>query len=300
MLPPSPLTCRAALLSDRGRVRPQNEDAGFADVERGLYVLSDGVGGHQGGVVASQLVASMAPTLVERELHVRFAGDTRSTGDADEQGHLDAIQRAVVTLNAEVRQRGAQNPSLRGLGATMVLALVRGATAYVAHVGDSRLYLLRHGALRRLTQDHTIANMLRSVQGNGTPHSGAKTPGKAAAPLAFDPPSRHQLARYVGMDGSGMPDVQSVPLQAGDRLLFCSDGLTGMLPERMIAHLLKHQDEPEGACRVLVGAANEAGGRDNVTTIAVYVDAAGRRGSTARETVGRTSNDISRGSVDGK
>jgi protein phosphatase len=128
------------------------------------------------------------------------------------------------------------------------------------------VYLLRRGALRRLTKDHTLANLLRTHTG-AAPTAGVRPAIDLAAGAA------HQLARYAGMDGSAMPDVRVLPLEAGDRLLFCSDGLTGMLPERMIAHLLKNQDSPEGACRVLVSAANEAGGRDNVTTIAVYVDA---------------------------
>jgi protein phosphatase len=201
-------------------------------------------------------------------------------GALEEAEVLDALRQAVSTLNGEVRLRGAQHVGLRGLGATVVLALLCGELAYIAHLGDSRAYLLRGGRLRRLTLDHTVANLL------APPSSGATAPraavaaasaGEAAPPGPAHGAAPHRLARYVGMGGAAMPDVQATPLEPDDRLLLCSDGLTSALPDRMIAHLLRRQAEPDAACRVLVGAANEVGGRDNVSVAAIYVDAGGTR-----------------------
>jgi protein phosphatase len=259
------------MLSDRGRVRPRNEDACFMAVERGLFVVSDGVGGQQGGATAARLVVSMAPTLLEQELGATGAAHPAAANASHEtERHAagEAVRRAVLRLNQEVRLRGIQHAGLHGLAATVVLALLRGATAYVAHLGDSRAYRLREGVLRRLTVDHTVANATRHLRAEGANH----VAGTASLPTQ-DPPAHSQLARYVGMAGNGAPDVRAASLQAGDRLLLCTDGLTGMLPERLLAHVLRRQPEPEGACRLLVGAANEAGGRDNVSVIAIYVDA---------------------------
>jgi protein phosphatase len=166
----------------------------------------------------------------------------------------------VAAVSAEVRLRGVGNADLRGLGATVVLALLAGDTAYVAHLGDSRAYLLRQARLRQLTADHTLLARL--------PQAPEGAPGGLAAH-----PVRHQLTRYVGMEGEVTADVQALPLAAGDRLLLCSDGLCSALPARPIAHLLRRQPDPDTACRVLVGAALAAGGRDNVSAIAVFVDA---------------------------
>jgi protein phosphatase len=268
------------MLSDRGRVRQENEDACFIASKRGLFLVSDGIGGQAGGAIASRLVAGMLPVLIEQQL-----GPDLGRG-RDEAAVLDALRRAVAAASVEVRLRGAQQAALRGLGATVVLALLCERLAYVAHLGDSRAYLLRGGRLRCLTTDHTLANLLARIQpaqaaGQGSAAGWRPAPSsplpaqslpKASPPPPPSPqPPPHQLARYAGMGGEAVPDVQAVPLQPGDRVLLCSDGLTAALPDRLIAHLLRRQPDPEAACRVLVGAANEVGGPDNVSVVVVYV-----------------------------
>jgi protein phosphatase len=128
------------------------------------------------------------------------------------------------------------------------------------NLGDSRAYLLRRGRLRRLTQDHTVAAVLLRLD-EITPEEAGEHPGT------------HRLTRYVGMEGEALPDIQTLRLEAGDRLLLCSDGLTGMVSDRRIAHLLRQQPTPEDACQALIAAANAAGGRDNISAIVIDVDA---------------------------
>jgi PPM family protein phosphatase len=249
---------RAAWRSDRGRVRPENEDACLVAPERGLFVLSDGMGGRAGGGVAARLVVGLLPGLLASRLpppHAHPAGQEASTAALE-----GAIRWAVATVSAEVRQRGADNARLRGLGATVVSALFAGDTAHIAHLGDSRAYLLRQARLRRLTSDHTqVARLLQR--------------GEIGVGDVATHPARHQLTRYVGMDGEARADVLSLSLAPGDRLLLCSDGLTDPLPDRLIAHLLRHQPDPDSASRVLVSAAGVAGGRDDASAIVVFVDA---------------------------
>lgn len=239
------LALRAAVASDRGRVRADNQDAALADPERGLFVVSDGMGGQQGGGVASRLVVGLLPALLEG------AGLGATGAGPDPAREVLAIRQAVLAVNAQVRARGAHDGPLRGLGATLALALLRGPAAHIAHLGDSRAYLLRGQRLQCLTADHTLA--------------------AAVTPLAGDGRARHRLTRCVGMAGDATPEVRTVPLEAGDRLLLCTDGVTGALPDRLIAHLLRRQPGPDEACRVLVGAACSAGGRDNATAVVVYV-----------------------------
>ncbi len=142
------------------------------------------------------------------------------------------------------------------MGATVALAWLRETGAHLAHLGDSRIYLFREAQLQQLTEDHSVIALLL--------RSGEITPEEAQTH-----PARGQLSRYVGMDGEVYPDVQTVQLQAGDRLLLCSDGLTNMIPNTQIAQLLQVNAEVLAACQALVHAANTAGGTDNITVLVV-------------------------------
>jgi protein phosphatase len=241
---------RVAVASDRGRVRAENQDAAFVARDGGVLVVCDGLGGQRGGGVAARLVVGLLPGLLQR------VGASTPGYTVDASATRAAIRRAVLAVNAEVRARGAHNADLRGLGATLALVLLGGACAHVAHLGDSRVYLLRGPRLRRLTADHTLAAM--EGRSDGAPD------GK---------PSRHRLLRCLGMEGDATPDVRTVELQPGDRLLLCTDGVTGALPDRLIAHLLRHQGSPDEACRVLTSAAGRAGGQDDATAVVAFVDA---------------------------
>jgi protein phosphatase len=238
------------MASDRGKVRQENEDACLVAPERGLFIVSDGMGGQQAGAAASRIVVNVLPALLERELGRGRLSPGRIRG---------ALGHAVTELSAQLRAEAAKRPGLFGMGATVVLVLLAQRQAHIMHLGDSRAYLLRRGHLRRLTRDHTVAAVLLRLK-------------EITEEEAPEHPGAHRLTRYVGMDGDALPDIQTLELQADDRLLLCSDGLTGMVSDRRIAHLLRQQPTPEEACQALIAAANAAGGRDNISAIVIDVD----------------------------
>ena len=243
---------RWAGLSDRGRVRARNEDRWSVDVDLGLFIVSDGMGGRPAGEVASELVVATLPTLVATHF-----------GPAPDLVAQDAPQRlclALTEFSADLRDGSRDTPRLAGMGATAVVALVSHATALIAHVGDSRAYLWREHSLHRLTRDHSLAQALVDA--------GAITDQQAA-----DHPARGQLTRYIGMVGEALPDARRVTLRPDDRLLLCSDGLTAMLDDARIQAVLHGCPDPHHACRALVGAANDAGGTDNITVLVLVPSA---------------------------
>jgi len=238
-------------LTDRGRVRPQNEDRWVADPEQGLYLVADGMGGEVAGALAAQVVVETLPALLRQ----RLPGlDTLATSEAGQR-----VQAALVELNDHLRAQSRNHPGLEGMGATVVLALIRDTQALIAHLGDSRAYLWRQKRLKRLTTDHSVIQLLL--------HSGDITPEEAATH-----PARSHLTRFVGMPGEALPEVRWQTLAPGDRLLLCSDGLTGMVSDREVLAILNRRLPPEETCQRLIEAANAAGGQDNITVVIVNVD----------------------------
>ena len=240
-------TCHAGL-THVGRARENNQDRWFADRRAGLYLVADGMGGGPAGELAAQVVADTLPALVERRLP---AGADLAAPETQE-----ALLAAIGELSDRLYQESRQQPGLSGMGSTVVLGLLRGAQALVAHLGDSRAYLLRDGRLERLTQDHSIVELLLET--------GDIQPEEVAGH-----PARGQLTRFVGMPGEPLPEARLLELRAGDRLLLCSDGLSGMVSDEQLREILGQGKWPRGACRKLINAANRAGGRDNVTAVVV-------------------------------
>lgn len=242
------VTLEAAMRSDRGLVRPNNQDACATHTERGLFVLSDGMGGHSGGAVASRIVVEALPALLDRA-----PGRPMEAPDV-----APTLSRAVAALSEQLRREGASHLELAEMGATLVALIVRGGVAHVLHIGDSRAYLLRGGHLERLTEDHSVVAALVRL-------------GEITQADAVGHPQANRLTRYVGMDGDADPDVRSFALADADRLLLCSDGLTGMLSDERIEEILCSRLGVEEVCEELVAEANAAGGRDNVSVVVVDV-----------------------------
>jgi serine/threonine protein phosphatase PrpC len=238
----------AAALSDAGRVRKRNEDAVALLPSEGLFIVADGIGGHQAGATASQIVTEALPTMIHTRVAQIRANDTESWSLA--------VRDVIVELSQQIRRQSASEAGFAGMGATVVLAHIRADRALIAHMGDSRAYLYRHYDLRQLTDDHSVVGVLLR-KGQITPEE------------ADDHPAQGRLSRYVGMDGEVYADVQVLSVSCGDRLLLCTDGLTGMVADAAIATTLGECDDPEATCRALVDAANEAGGRDNITVLVV-------------------------------
>jgi PPM family protein phosphatase len=246
---------RAACANDAGRIRQTNQDSYLIDLEQNLFIVSDGMGGHLAGEVASKAVVTVLPELIRR----RLAGLSSASNRTVEL----ALREVVLELSQRLRAESAGRPGLQGMGATLAMALLRPEpwTAHLAHLGDSRIYLFRDHHLTQLTEDHSIVALLLKH-------------GEINREEARRHPARGRLSRYVGIDGDVYPDLQSIALLAGDRLLICSDGLTNMIPDDMIARLIHKNPAPSEACRKLVAAANSAGGEDNITVLLVNLSLA--------------------------
>lgn len=240
------LTFTVRALTDTGRVREQNEDAPLNDAP--LVGVADGMGGHEGGEVASQLAVE---TL--RSWKGRLEG--RAGRDASE-----VLREAFAEANRVVYQKGIEDESLLGMGTTLTVGWLDSGTLSLAHVGDSRAYLLRDGELQQLTEDQTVAQeWVRR--------------GRLSEAEAATSPHRHILLQAIGADTDKLNvETATVSLRPGDRLMFASDGLTGMVKEhdQLRALLMEHAD-PDDACRALVDAANVAGGEDNISVVLVDV-----------------------------
>ncbi|HEX5951409.1 MAG TPA: Stp1/IreP family PP2C-type Ser/Thr phosphatase [Actinomycetota bacterium] len=222
----------AAAATDIGQVRDGNEDTYV--VEEPLFALADGMGGHRGGEVASRIAIETLERL--------FA-----TG----QGTLAELVREA---NRAVFERSMSDRSVSGMGTTLTAAVLEGDRVRLAHVGDSRAYLLRDGELRQITEDHTLVHRM-------------VTEGELTEAEAEVHPHRNILIRVVGVDQNVDVDELEVDPRPGDRLMLCSDGLHDMLSNRRIAEILVEEPDPTAAVRRLITEANHAGGIDNITVI---------------------------------
>ena len=254
------LPIRSAGLSDVGRKRTSNEDSFAISEDGGLLVVADGMGGHAAGEVASRL----AVESIERHIsgsdprkEPTLPASFRSPG-ADEAGMPAPARRvlnAIRLANQEIVRSVRHDSSKRGMGTTVVIAHINGARAYIGSVGDSRAYLVRDGALRQLTSDHTLVN--EQVRA-----------GALSTQEARRHPARNILTRAVGSQDEVEPDLVEQDLRPGDCLLLCSDGLTTMVEDGdILKTVLAHTDDPSAGCRALVDLANDRGGDDNVTVI---------------------------------
>lgn len=230
--------------SDVGRVRTGNEDSFYAGET--VIAVADGMGGHAGGEIAS----SRALGPIER-----LEGRTYPSAE----GASSALAEAIAEANNLVLDHGEANPELSGMGTTLTAAMVREGRLHVAHVGDSRAYLLRGGELTQLTSDHTLVEqMVRD--------------GQISRDEAAVHPHRSVLTRAIGVERAIEVDTLApLPLQPGDQVLLCSDGLTGPLSEDELVRALSEHSDGDAAVRTLIDAANAAGGPDNITVVLLRV-----------------------------
>jgi protein phosphatase len=226
-------------LTDPGLTRSQNEDG--LVIEPPLYAVADGMGGHRAGEIASREALAALVANAPRDVDAK------------------SLARAVRAANRAVIESAAKSRTRTGMGTTMTAAMVDGTHVLVAHVGDSRAYLLHEGKLTRITEDHSmVADLVRQ--------------GAISEEEARFHPQRSVITRALGSDPEMVADVFDVQAVTGDRLLLATDGLTGMLPDDFIAELLSTERSPEDAAAKLVEAANRAGGYDNITVVVVDLD----------------------------
>jgi serine/threonine protein phosphatase PrpC len=230
-----------------GRVRQGNEDAFVVDPARGVFLVADGMGGHAAGEVASAIAAE----TVGRAL-------AKAADDGADPARLEqALSQSFHAAHQAIGRRSASDPLTEGMGTTCTACgVLPDGTFRIGHVGDSRAYLLRDGALAQVTRDHTWVQ--REVDAGRLSPRQARTHRLA-----------HIITRALGVDAAEDPEIVAGALVPGDLLLLATDGLTGMVSDRRLARILRSTLSPQEAAATLIEEANAAGGADNVTAVLV-------------------------------
>lgn len=248
-------------LTDVGRVRDHNEDSFLVDKKLHLFIVADGMGGHAAGEVASQIAARTVRDVLARErdmLHQFEAGH----GGIGRHDVLRLLESAVQQACSAVFEEGQRDESKRGMGTTIDALLLVGSRGFIAHVGDSRVYLFRQSAVHQLTEDHSLINELLKR-------------GRLSREQIEKLQYKNAVTRAVGVYESVEVDTLDFDVLKGDRFLLCSDGLSGYLEEAELSRLFAETPEDQLAQR-LIDVANERGGKDNITAIVVKVPDAER------------------------
>lgn len=230
-----------------GHVREANEDSFLVADDLGLLVVADGMGGHAGGEIASSLVVES----MQREI--------RGIGAFAHAAPALALTAAIRAANDAVRTKGGATPQLRGMGSTVVSALVIERVVHVAHAGDSRAYRIRNGDIERLTRDHSLVEeyLAENPEADEDDVEGAY---------------KHLVTRAVGAAPNLEVDVNEFDCEPGDVVLLCSDGLTGPVEDDEIAEIVAGSESLEEAAEALIEAALDGGGPDNVTVVLGRID----------------------------
>jgi protein phosphatase len=241
----------AAGLSDVGRQRNHNEDRFILLPEFNVFVVADGMGGHQSGEVASRMAASAIAK------YFRDGGDEKTRG----LGVGERLRAAVLEANARIFARADDSRLYRGMGTTVVAAAYapEDGTFHVAHAGDSRCYRIRGGELKQLTRDHSLIS-----------DALLERPDLTEMDLKYLP--RNVITRALGIGPTVEIDLRGDRVECGDVFLLCSDGLHGLVPDDRIAAIVNEEPVLTEACARLVQTANENGGRDNVTVVLVRIE----------------------------
>lgn len=254
------ITYDAVAVTDTGQVRQANEDAYF--LGDSVFAVADGMGGHVAGEIASR--TALEPVAVI---------DGRVFADYDEA--VEALTDAVKDANGAVVARAIDDPDLKGMGTTLTAALVEGRRLHVAHVGDSRAYLIRGGTIVQITKDHTLVQHFID-QGEITVEEAARHP------------QRSIITRAIGVSSLVEVDHHVVDLEVGDHVLLCSDGLTGQVEDGEIREAILTAEAEPAALDELVRLANERGGPDNITAVLLRIDEEGTAnaaGSSQRQVI---------------
>ncbi len=240
----------AAGMTDIGMKRKTNQDAIYLNPEKHLFVVADGMGGHNGGDIASQMATEVLPDYVIKNY---------------DKDPAKLQKEAVLTANKAIKKHGEENEELVGMGTTLVSQLFRGPYLYLANVGDSRSYLFNNKKLYQLTSDHSLVQEKLNL-------------GFYTREQASEDPQKNVLVRTVGFEDEVEVDVFTYKVHRNDVFLSCSDGLHGKVSEKDLVYLLnKHIPDPAKAtketlqktCQVMIDLANKNGGQDNISVVLV-------------------------------
>lgn len=251
------VTLEAWLVTDVGVVRDHNEDSAFMEPTQGFFIVADGMGGHAAGEVASAMAVETVRTTLEAA-KPEIEAFKKAPTDAGRRGLVQLLQNSVLSAHQAVFQRGQAETDKQGMGTTLDVVLIAGGEAFVAHVGDSRTYLVRESRSSQITTDHTVAEVL-------------VIEGKLTIEEAQVSPLRTILVNAIGVSADVGVEMAHVTLKKGDRLLLCSDGLHDYFPvEEEIAQRMS-AEKPGEALKEMVELAKTRGGHDNITGVAVHV-----------------------------
>ena len=234
--------------SDIGKAREINQD--YYSIPKPedslqLFILADGMGGYNGGEIASSLATASAKSYIENNF---------DKIEHNKEAILELIKNAIEYANMVVFEKSKQEPNLEGMGTTLDICFIYNNKVYVGHVGDSRIYRIRGEIIRKLTKDHSYVQQLVED-------------GKITREEAEHHPKKNMLLKALGCTSMVEPDLRARNIEAGDILLMCSDGLTNMVEEKEIYRVVR--ENPETATQVLVELANVAGGYDNITVVII-------------------------------
>ena len=259
-------TVLSAGISDVGLVREHNEDAiimeerGSSGIDgrhfRGLYVLSDGMGGAEAGEVASRITTCTIVDELKADSEQRVSDDGHGTLDERLEQQL---RNAVELANGNILKYGVENTEAAGLGATVVAALIQNGSAVFASVGDSRIYVLNRGELKQVTTDHSLVARLVEI-------------GQLTEEEALVHEHRNVLIRSLGSKKDVVVDTSTFRINRGSKLLLCSDGLTEHVSDTNIADILSRHRDPHDAALEMIAAANDGGGVDNTSVVVVFYE----------------------------
>lgn len=238
--------------TDQGLVRPNNEDNFYLDEKLGLLVVADGMGGHASGETASKLAVNI--------IRDYFQSPQKVIGnyDHDYSEATNKLNSAISLANRAVFEAAQSSPALKGMGTTIAAILLTGNRLSIAHIGDSRVYLVRSGNIEQLTDDHSIVNeqLKRDmITKEEAAHSTMK----------------NILTKALGISLEMEADLDELTMFGDDILLLCSDGLTTMVTDEAILEIISFASDPAAACDSLINAANEKGGPDNITVVLGYL-----------------------------
>jgi protein phosphatase len=242
-------------ITDKGLSRNNNEDDFCIDPETGFFAVADGVGGSASGEVASRtsmkVISEYVRSASPRERYPAAGSDSRS-------GMLKRLTAGINLANVVICDASGKDTTLQGMGTTVAAVMIEGSRMSIAHVGDSRVYLIRAGVIAQLTDDHSL--VAEQVKAGLITKEEAETSSM-----------RNIITRALGQEETVDIDSSEIALMDGDRIVLCTDGLTTMVLEAAILATVLSHDEPGYCCRALVDLANKNGGKDNVTVVVIYL-----------------------------
>lgn len=240
-------------LSDVGKKRSKNEDHYLVNDDLGLYIVADGMGGHSGGEFASRFAVNTVDEVIQ-SMNTDPEATVISGVNSEETDFGDRLRYAIQVASQKIYDQAMFDQELRGMGTTVVAVLVQGERVCLANVGDSRGYLLRAGSLKQVTFDHSLVfEQMRA--------------GLISERDAKNHRFKNIITRSVGYQEDVEIDLNYLEMQAGDRLLLCTDGLTNMVSDEQILKIVGDKKDLRQTCQELVSQANANGGDDNVTVL---------------------------------